>query len=272
MKFDLAGPRCVKEYEYYQRLAGLGQLLAEEGPQDVSLALMFLTKPVLRVGANGMAREGARTCDREFEVPLEWNATRRKTRHLAAVMVGWNDPQAQVNVIRRDQLRRVYVGLPLFWEDVPFSSRAEIPPACAYLGFRMIFEVPDDPPSWIALSEHAVLYLKAVYFEVLDLQRLYCVPSSVRRVWGVMGLEGILAGVEEGVAETVIRLVGYIERIKWGCVNSEYLQRPDVPGAFTPVFHNGYFVMFDVAELVSLLGQDGMVETEPQEDESRVAL
>ena len=58
MKFDLAGPRCVNEYEYFQRLAGLGQMSAEEGPQDVSLAVMLLTKPVLRVDANGLAREG----------------------------------------------------------------------------------------------------------------------------------------------------------------------------------------------------------------------
>ena len=147
MKFDLAGPRCVNEYEYCRRLAGLGQMSAEDGPQDVSLALMLLTKPVLRVGANGLAREGVRTSHRDFEVPLEWNATTRKTRHLAEVMVGWNHPEAQVNVIRRDQLRRVYVGLPLFWEDWedPFALRAETPPVCAYLGFRMIFEGHDDP-------------------------------------------------------------------------------------------------------------------------------
>ena len=173
---------------------------AEDGRQDVSLALMLLTKPVLRVDANGLAPEGAHTSDRDFEMPLEWNATTRKTLHLAEVMVGWNHPEAQVNVIRRDQLRRVYVGLPLFWEDweVPFALRAEIPPVCAYLGFRMIFEGPDGPWWRIALSEHAVLCLKAVYFEVHDRQRLYWVPSSVRRAWRVMGLEGILEGVEEG--------------------------------------------------------------------------
>ena len=170
MKFDLAGPRCVKEYEYCQRVAGLGQLSAEERPQDVSLALMFLTKSVLRVGANGLAREGARTSDRDFEVPLEWNATTRKTRHLAEVMVGWNHPEAQVNLIRGDQLRRVCVGLPLFWDDreVPVALRAETPPVCAYLVFRMIFEGPNDSRGWIALSEHAFLCLEAVYFEVLD--------------------------------------------------------------------------------------------------------
>ena len=174
MKFDLAGPRCVNEYEYRQRLAGLGQMSAEEGPQDVSLALMLLTKPVLRVGANGLAREGARTSDKDFEMPLEWNATTRKNRHLAEVMVGWNHPEARVNVVHRDQLRRVYVGLPLFWEDweVPFALRAATPPVCAYLRFRMILEGRDDPRWWIALSEHAVLCLKAVYFEALDRQQL----------------------------------------------------------------------------------------------------
>ena len=41
MKFDLGGPRCVNEYEYCQRLAGLGQMSAEDGPEDVSIALMF---------------------------------------------------------------------------------------------------------------------------------------------------------------------------------------------------------------------------------------
>ena len=114
-------------------------------------------------------------------MPPEWNAT----RHLAEVMVGWNHPEAQVNVIRRDQLRGVYVGLPPFWEDweVPFALRAETPLVCAYLGFRMVFEGPDDSRWWIASSEHAVFCLKAVYFEVLDRQRLYWVPSGVRRAW-----------------------------------------------------------------------------------------
>ena len=206
-------------------------------------------------------------------MPLERNATTRKTRHLAEVMVGWSRPAAQVKLIRRDQLRCVYVSRPLFWEDseVPFALRAETPQVCAYLGFGMIFEGPDDHRWWIALPEQAVLCLKAVYFEVLDRQRLYWVPSSVRRAWRVMGLEGILEGVEEGVAEKVIRLVGYIEHIKWGCVNSEYRQPLDVLWTFTPVFDNGDFVMFDVAGWVPHL-EDGMVETEPQDDGGRVAL
>ena len=175
MKFDLAGPRCVKEYDYCQRLAGLGQMSAEEGPQDVSIPLMLLKKPVLRVRANGLAREGARTSDRDFGLPLEWNATTRTTLHLAEVMVGWNHPEAHVNVARRGQFRRVYVVLLLFWEDweVRFALRAETPPVCAYLGFRMIFEGPDDSRWWIALSEHAVLCLTAVCFEVLERRRLY---------------------------------------------------------------------------------------------------
>ena len=141
-------------------------------------------------------------------------------------------------MIRRDQFRRVYVGLPLSWEDsdVRFALRAETPPVCAYLGFRMIFEGPYDLRWWIALSKLAVLCLKEVYFEVLDRQRLYGVPSSVRCAWRVMGLEGILEGDEEGVVHKVIRLVRYIERMKWGCVNSEYRQPPDAPGIFTPVF------------------------------------
>ena len=114
--------------------------------------------------------------------------------------------------------------------------------------------------------------LKDVYFEFLDRQRLYWVPSSVRRAWRVMWLKRILEGLEEGVSDKVIRVVGYIEHIKWGCVSSQYRQPPEVPGTFTPVFDNGDFVMFDVAEWVPLLDEDGMVETEPQDDESRVAL
>ena len=72
----------------------------------------------------------------------------------------------------------------------------------------MIFEGPDDPRWWIMLSEHAILCLKTVCFEVLDRQRLYSVPSGVRRARRVMGLEWILEGFEEGVADKVIRLWG----------------------------------------------------------------
>ena len=166
------------------------------------------------------------------------------------------------------------MGLSLLWEEleVLFALRAEAPPVCAYLGFHMIFECPHDPRWWIALSEHAVLCLKAVYFEVLDRKRLYWVSSSVRRASRLIGLEGILEGVEGGLADTYICLIGYIERIKWGYVNSEYRQPLDVQGTFKQVFNNCYFVMFDVAEKVPLLGEDGMVETEPQDDERSVAL
>ena len=87
-----------------------------------------------------------------------------------------------------------------------------------------------------------------------------------------MGREAILEGVEEGPADKVIRLVGYIVRIKWGCVNLAYFQPPDVPGTITPVFDNGDVVVFDVTEWFPLLGEDGMVDTEPQDDENRVAL
>ena len=275
-KFDLAGPRCVNEYEYCHRWAGLDQFSPEERPQDVSLALMILTKPALRVDANGLAREGTRTSDRDFEVPLEWNATTRNTHHLAELMVGRNHPEAQVNLIRRDRLRRVYVGLPLFWEDreVPFALRAKAPPVCAYLGFRMVFEVPDDPRWWITLSECVCVSRLSIsrFLSANGCTGFPGVPSSVHRAWRVMGLEGILEGVEEGVADKLIRLVGCIERIKCVCMNSEYRQPLDVPQTFTTVFDNGDFVVFGVAEWVPLLGEDGMVETEPQDDESRLAL
>ena len=84
-------------------------------------------------------------------------------------------------------------------------------------------------------------------------------PSTVRRAWQVLRLEGIVSGVEEGVADKVVRLAGY-------------LQPPDVPETYMPVFNNFDFVVFDVAEWVPLLGADGMVETEPEDSESRVAL
>lgn len=114
MKFDLTGPRCVNEYEYCQLLASLSPMFVEDGPQDVSLSLMFLTQPV---DTNGLDLEGARTGESDREMPLEWNAPTWKTRHPAEAMVRWNHPEAQFNVIRRDQLCRVYVGLNLFWED-----------------------------------------------------------------------------------------------------------------------------------------------------------
>lgn len=58
MTVDLAGPRCLNECEYYKRLPGLGQTSIGGGLQDVSPALVLLKKLVLRVEANGLAREG----------------------------------------------------------------------------------------------------------------------------------------------------------------------------------------------------------------------
>ena len=89
MTFDLPGPCCVNEYEYFQRLAGLGQLSAEEGPQDVSLALMFLTKPVLRVDANGLAREGLGRVTRILRFP--WTGIRRRGRLVIWPRSWWDE-------------------------------------------------------------------------------------------------------------------------------------------------------------------------------------
>ena len=78
MKYDFAGYRCANECEYCQRVTVLGQLMAEEGSQDVSLALMFLTKPVLRVDANGFARKGLGRATGILRCP--WKGIRRRGR------------------------------------------------------------------------------------------------------------------------------------------------------------------------------------------------
>ena len=66
----------------------------------------------------------------------------------------------------------------------------------------------------------------------------------------------------------MIRLVGYIERIMWGFVSSEYRQPPDVLGTSTPVFESGDFVMFDVAEWVPLPLVDIFLTFGPRVDRS----
>ena len=69
MKFDLDGPLCLKEYDYCERLAGLGQMSVKEGAQCVSLALMFLTKSVLRVSTTRLARDGLGRATRIWGAP-----------------------------------------------------------------------------------------------------------------------------------------------------------------------------------------------------------
>ena len=69
----------------------------------------------------------------------------------------------------------------------------------------------DDHRWWIALSEHAALCLNALHLEVMERSRLYWVPDNVRRAWRIMGVEGILEGVQSVVTEKIICLVGYVE-------------------------------------------------------------
>ena len=167
MSFDLARPRCVNEYEYCQRVADLDVMPEHDALEDVSLALLCLSTPILRVGADGMPRGGTSTTDRDFEVPLGWTAQEREARHHIEAIVGWHHPEALS--VRRDYARRVYVNLPMFWEEweVPFSFRAGTPPLFAYRGFALNYCGSDDHRWWIALSEHAALCLKALYLEVM---------------------------------------------------------------------------------------------------------
>ena len=59
MSFDLTRPRFVNEYDYCQRVADLDVTPKHEVPDEVSLALLCLSKPILRVGAGSMPRKGA---------------------------------------------------------------------------------------------------------------------------------------------------------------------------------------------------------------------
>lgn len=55
-------------------------------------------------------------------------------------------------------------------------------------------------------------------------------------------------------------------------MNPEYRETPDIPGTFKPVFDKANLFIIVVAEWVPFLGEEGMVEIEPQDDESRFAL
>ena len=144
ISFDLARPRCANDNDYCQRVVDLEVMPEHDTPEDVSRALLCLLRPILRIGADGMPRERASTTDRDFEVPLGWTAQERKARHHIEAMVGLHHPEALG--VRRDYAHRVYVNLPMFWEEflpkhgqvhpfeweVPFSIRAETPPLFSY--------------------------------------------------------------------------------------------------------------------------------------------
>ena len=186
-------------------------------------------------------------------------------------MVGWHHPEA-LNV-RRDYAHRVYVNLPMFWEEweVPFSFRAETPPLFAYRVFALNYYSSDDHRWWIALSDHAALCLKALYLEVMERSRLYWVPDNVRRAWRIMGVEGILEGVQSEAMEKIIRLVGYVERIRWRVADRLNRQPPMNPGTFTPVYDNGDWVHFDVTQWAPVVPSSGMVAHAPVTESDRVA-
>ena len=86
-----------------------------DGLEDVSLALLCLWKPIIRVGADVMPLEGASMTDHDCEVPLGWAAQERKARHHIEAMVRWHHPE--VLSVRRDYARSVYVNLHMFWEE-----------------------------------------------------------------------------------------------------------------------------------------------------------
>ena len=230
-----------------------------DAPEDVSLALLCLSKPILRVGTNGTPREGALTTDRDFEVPLGWTAQERKARHYIEAILGCH--HSEFLSVRRDYGRRVYVNLPIFWEEwkVPFSFQAETPPLFAYRGFALNYYGSDDHRWWIALSEHAALCLKALYLEVMKRSRLYLVADNVRRPWRIVGVKGILEVVQSEVTEKIIRLFVYVERIRWRVADRMNRQPPMNPGTFTPVYNNGDWVRFDVTQWAPVVPSSGMI-------------
>ena len=145
MKMDLTHARCINEFAYCRKLSEKLGVWREDPPEDVSLDRVCLSQPLLRVGLDGQPRSDARTIDRDFEVPLAWCWSERKNRYHLEVMTGWHHPE--VVAVRPDYARRVYVGVPLFWEywEVPYHFRSESPPLFAYLGFQLMADGPDSP-------------------------------------------------------------------------------------------------------------------------------
>ena len=86
-----------------------------------------------------------------------------------------------------------------------------------------------------------------------------------------MGVEGILEGVRSEVTEKIIRLVGYVERIRWRVADRLNRQPPMNPGTFTPVYHNDDWVHFDVTQWAHVVPSSGMVAHAPVTESDRVA-
>ena len=161
----------------------------------------------------------------------------------------------------------------MFWEEreVPFSFRVETPPLFAYRGFALNYYGSDDPRWWIALSEHAALFLKALYLEVMERSRFCWIPDTIRRSWRVMGAEAILEGVQSEVTEKIVRFVGYVERIRWRVADRLNRQPPLNPTTFTPVYDNGDWVHLDVTQWAPVVRSSGMVAHAPVPESDRVA-
>ena len=161
----------------------------------------------------------------------------------------------------------------MFWEEweVPFSFRAEPPPLSAYRGFALSYYGSDDHRWWIALSAQAALCSKEIYLEVRERSRLYWVPDNVRRAWRVMGVEGILEGVQSEVTEKIVRLLGYVERIRWRVADQLNRQPPMNMGTFTPVNDKGDRVPFDVTQWAPMVPSSGIVAHAPVPESDRVA-
>ena len=86
-----------------------------------------------------------------------------------------------------------------------------------------------------------------------------------------MGVEGILEGVQSEVMEKVVRLVGYVERIRWRVADRLNRQPPMNPGTSTPVYDNGDWVHFDVTQWAPVVPSSGMVAHAPVTESDRVA-
>ena len=161
----------------------------------------------------------------------------------------------------------------MFWEEwgVPFSFRAETPPLFTYRGSALKYYGSYDQRWLIAVSEDAALCLKALYLEVMERSRLYWVPDNVRRAWRIMGVEGILEGVQSEVTEKIVRLVGYVEGIRWRVADRLNRQPLMNPGTFTPVYGNGDWVHFNVTQWAPVVPSSDMVAHAPVAESDRVA-
>ena len=171
-----------------------------------------------------------------------------------------------------DYARRVYVGVPLFWEDweVPYHFRSESPPFFAYLGFQLMTEGPDSPFWYVVLSEYSAVCLKALYYEVMDQKKIFWVPDEVRRAWRLMDVEQMLTGCSPDIVGKVKALADFVERVRWGSIPMGYRLPPVRPGPFTPVYTNGDFVPFAVVAWKPMLVAAYMPGIAPRSERERV--